>query len=214
MNVVKPRSASRNTVCFHRTGLTSWALSRLCHSTGSVWSLGVDVGDDGALRVADLDLVDGLAQPITCRRHERGVEGARHRQRHQLLRTEFFGHDTCLGDRLGRTGDHDLAGAVVVGDPYVGGDPAAGQLDVVVVEAEHGGHRAFAFFGGDLHGLAPFGHEPHRVGEIERARGGEGRIFAEAVPGVTSGFDADTADRRRAPPSTARRWTAARCGSA
>ena len=52
--------------------------------------------------------------------------------------------DAGRGDALGRTGDDDLAGRVEVGDPHVGVGAAAGHLDLVVVEAEHGGHRARA----------------------------------------------------------------------
>ena len=72
--------------------------------------------------------------------------------------------------RVGVAGDHDLAGRVEVGDPHVAAGAAAGDLDVVVVEAEDGGHRAGAVLGGGLHGLAPLGDEADAVVEVERAR--------------------------------------------
>ena len=45
-------------------------------------------------------------------------------------------------DAAGRPGDHDLARSVVVGDPDVVVGTPARDVDLVVVEAEHGGHRA------------------------------------------------------------------------
>ncbi len=45
---------------------------------------------------------------------------------------------------VGFPGDHDLAGRVEVGDPHVGVGEVAGDLDLVVVEAEHRSHRADA----------------------------------------------------------------------
>ncbi len=119
------------------------------------------------------------------------MERARHRQRHHSFRAEFLGDDTGLVDRFGRTRDHDLSGAVVVGDPDIVGDAATRDLDVVIVEAEDRGHRSFAFFGRNLHGLAAFGDESHGVGKVDGARCGERGVLAQTVPRVAGGLDTD-----------------------
>ena len=96
-----------------------------------------------------------------------------------------------------RPGDDDLARRVEVGDPDVVVDAVAGALDEVVVEPEDGGHRALLGLGADLHGLATFVHQLHRVVEVERARRGECRILAKAVAGMGRA-------------STPTRWTASK----
>ena len=155
----------------------------------------VDVGDDDALRRTELDLVDGLAEPISGRRHERCVERSRHGQRHELLRAELFGDSTGLGYGVGVAGDDHLAGSVVVRDPDVAGDAGARLFDFFVVEAEYGGHGAGALFGRDLHGFAAFGDQAHGVGEIECPRCGESAVLAEAVAGMSRRLAADPTDR-------------------
>ena len=98
------------------------------------------------------------------------------------------------GDALGRAGDDDLAGGVVVGDPHVVVGAAAGDLDLVVVEAEHGGHRARAGQAGVVHRLGPLDDEAHAVVEAERAGGGERGVLAEAVAGAEARLDAEALD--------------------
>ena len=100
----------------------------------------------------------------------------------------------CL-DTARRPGDHDLARSVVVGHPdVVVGTPAC-DVDLVVVEAEHGGHRAGLCQAGVVHRRAALAHEPDPVVEAERAGGGERGVLAEAVAGAVAGFDAETLDR-------------------
>ncbi len=70
----------------------------------------------------------------------------------------------------------------------------AGDVDLLVVEAEHGGHGAFAFVGGGLHGIAPLTDEADPVGEIERTGGGQRRVLAKGVTGVTGRRDAEPFD--------------------
>ena len=101
--------------------------------------------------------------------HERRVERARHLQRHDLLGAELLGHDAGGGDALRRTGDHDLAGCVEVGDPHVAVGAAAGDLDLVVVEAEHRGHRAGVLDAGLVHRIGALAHQAHALVE-RRAR--------------------------------------------
>ena len=45
-----------------------------------------------------------------------------------------------------------------------------------------------------LHGLATFHHEGNGVGEVQRARGSEGAVLTQAVPGMTGGIDAQALD--------------------
>ena len=60
-------------------------------------------------------------------------------------------------------------GRVEVGDPHVAVGAAAGDLDLVVVEAEHRGHRAGVLDAGLVHRLGPLDDEAHAVVEAERA---------------------------------------------
>ena len=110
------------------------------------------------------------------------------------------------GDALGRAGDHDLAGRVEVGDPHVAVGPPAGDLDLVVVEAEDRGHRARAVAAGVVHRLGPLGDEAHALVEAERAGGGERGVLAEAVAGAERSARCRGARRRRAPSGSRRTW--------
>ena len=75
---VTPRPARVSRQCFQRTGLLSWADSRLRPLGAVVVGERVDVRHDGHLGVARVGLGDRLAQPVAGRCHERGVERARH----------------------------------------------------------------------------------------------------------------------------------------
>ena len=85
-------------------------------------------------------------------------------------------------------------GRVVVGDPDVLVGAAAGDVDLVVVEAEHGGHRPRLGQPGLVHGVGPGDDEAHAVVEAERAGGGQGGVLAEAVAGAEAGLDAEALD--------------------
>ena len=98
-------------------------------------------------------------------------------------------------DPAGRAGDHDLAGSVVVGHPDVVVGTPAGHVDLIVVEAEHGGHRAGLREAGVVHRRAALAHEPDSVIEAEGAGGRERGVLAEAVAGAVAGLDAETLDR-------------------
>ena len=75
----------------------------------------------------------------------------RHRQRHDLLGAELLGVLAGGLDAVVRAGDHDLAGCVEVRDPHLGVGAIAGDLDLVVVEAEHRRHRARLGHAGVVH---------------------------------------------------------------
>ena len=70
----------------------------------------------------------------------------------------------------------------------------AGDLDLIVVEAEHGGHRARLRDAGFVHRRRALDDEPDAVLEAERAGGRQRRVLAEAVAGAEAGVDAEALD--------------------
>ena len=193
--LVTPASSSVSRQCFQRTGLRQLGREQARPVVATVVGHGVDVGDDRHVGVAWLGLGERVAEPVACRRHERRVERPRHLQRHDLLRPEFLGVDRCGLDALGRSGDHDLARCVEVGDPHVGVGPSAGDLDLVVVEPEHGRHRSGLGVARVVHRRGASDDEAYTVVEAERAGGGERRVLAEAVTGAEARLDTETLDR-------------------
>ena len=154
----------------------------------------VDVGDDRHLGVAWIGVGDRAAQRHPRRDHVRGVERARHRQRHDLLGAELASVVGCRGDSGGRAGDHHLPGRVVVGDPDVLVGAPAGHVDLVVVEPEDGGHRAGLGEPGLVHRLGAGAHEADAFVEPEGAGGGQRGVLAEAVAGAEAGLEAEPFD--------------------
>ena len=189
-----PASARWRRVWRQRTGLQSWAPSRVGPFVAAGVGAGVDVGVDGDVGVPQVDGGDRLAEPLASCPHERRVEGAADRHRHHLLRSEGSGRVGGIVDRLGAPGDDDLSGGVVVGDPHVAVDAGAGDLDVVVVEAEDGGHRAGSLRRGGAHRRAAFGDEVEALLERQGPAGHEGGVLAEAVPCRRGGLDAHALD--------------------
>ena len=85
------------------------------------------------------------------------------------------------GDTFGRACDDDLSGSVEVRDPHVAVRAAARDLDLVVVEAEHRGHRPRLILARRVHRLGALGHELHALVERQRAGCDERGVLAEAV---------------------------------
>ena len=156
---------------------------------------GIDVRHDGHLGVAWVGLGDGLAQPVAGRGHERRVERPADRQGHHPLGAELLGLRAGRADTLGRAGDDHLAGGVEVGDPHVVVGQVAGHLDLVVVEAEDGSHRAGVVEAGVVHGVGPLDHQAQALLEGQRPAAGERGVLAEAVAGAVVGLDAEALDR-------------------
>ena len=71
---------------------------------------------------------------------------------------------------------------------------SAGDLDLIVVEPEHGGHRARLGEAGFVHRRRPLDDEPDAVLEAERAGRRQRRVLAEAVAGAEAGVDAEPLD--------------------
>jgi hypothetical protein len=117
------------------------------------------------------------------------VEGTRDGERHHLLGTELLGHRAGSVHALDGPGDHHLAGCVEVGHPHVVVRSTAGDLDVVVVQAEHRGHGAGVVDAGVVHRVGPLAHEAHAVVEGERPARRQRGVLAEAVAGAEAGFE-------------------------
>ena len=161
---VTPRSSSSRRQCFQRTGDDSCADRRLAHSLPSWWGRASTLAMTGT-SVSHGRRHDRPPQRHTRRDHERGVEGAGHRQRHDLLGAELAGVVQGQHDPGGRAGDDHLPGGVVVGDPDVFIGAPAGHVDLVVVEPEDGRHRAGLGQTGLVHRLGAGGHEADGVVE-------------------------------------------------
>ena len=190
-----PSSASVSRQCFQRTGLLSWAESRLDHVCARVVGEGVDVRHHRHLGVA------GFASAIALRS----------RSRAGTMNGVWNAPLTCSGITFlapsslatlpaaatpsGGPGDDDLPGCVEVGHPDVAVGPSAGDLDQVVVEAQHRGHRARVVEAGLVHRVGTLAHQPHSVFEAECAGGRERRVLAEAVSGAVARLDAEPLDR-------------------
>ena len=130
----------------------------------------VDVGHDRDLGVPRVGGGDRRAEPVAGADHEWRVEGPGDLQRHHLLGAERLGVVGGGAHAVGRSGDDDLPGGVVVGDPHVGVGAPAGDVDLLVVEAEHGGHRPRLLGAGVVHRVGAGDHEPHAVVEARGRR--------------------------------------------
>ena len=152
--------------CFHRTGLLSCADSRRA-------PLGARgrAAQASTLETTGTSVSRGLASAIALRSRSRagamnGVWNAPDTGSGMtFLAPSSLATALGRGDALGRAGDDDLAGGVEVGDPHVGVGAAAGDLDEVVVEAEHRGHRAGVVVAGVVHRLGALADEAHAVVE-------------------------------------------------
>ncbi len=162
-------SASASRHCRQRTGLQSCADSRLAQSSPSSWARASTFETTGT------SVSRGSASAIALRSRSRagamnGVWNAPLTgSGSTFLAPSSLACTLACGDPFGRAGDHDLAGSVEVGDPHVAVGAAAGDLDLVVVEPEHGGHRAGLVGAGVVHRLGALDDQPHALVE-RRAR--------------------------------------------
>ena len=179
----------------HRTGLVSWALSRSGQSDPRLWAaastLAITVPSGLRNSVRSMALVSRSRAGAMNGRVERAAD----LQGHDPLGAELAGYARGQLDGLGSAGDDRLAGGVVVGQPHLAGGAVAGDQHIVVIEAQNGRHGALALLGRSLHGVAPLGHQRHRVAEVEHARRGQRRVLAEAVAGVAGGLGAEPGHR-------------------
>jgi hypothetical protein len=144
----------------------------------------VTLAISGDLRVADLDLREGVPHGVGGGLHQAGMEGRGDGEEEGALGAPRLGdlHRALHG--LPGAGDDHLRGVVVVGGladaaPGLGllGDPG-GRVEV---EAEEGGHGALPHRDGGLHRLAAEAQEAGGVGDREGTRGAEGGVFAQGV---------------------------------
>jgi hypothetical protein len=86
------------------------------------------------------EAAEGSLQRLAHRGDDRGVEGVAHRQQYGVGALVGEGPNRAL-DRLGRSADDRLAGAVDVGDDDVAVDRADDSFDLLQ-RGEHGRHGA------------------------------------------------------------------------
>ena len=129
------------------------------------------------------------------------MECAAHVQGGDPPDADLLGASGTGREAVGRAGDHDLTGCVVVGDPAPVGGRGARVLGLLGRGAEQCRHLAGVRVGRGLGELGATGREAHAVVEREHARGDERGDLPE---GVTRERD-DVAPGRRARPTRSAR---------
>ena len=135
---------------------------------------------DLALRRVEVGRVDRRAERLLRGGDELGMESAGDRQlrRPDLLLLGLVDHRI---HGVGRPGDHDLLGGVVIGDPDAAG---VGQQRVdLLARGLHGRHGANAVAGGIGHGRAARRRQPQEGLAIDHAGGVQRGVLAIAVTG-------------------------------
>ena len=138
-------------------------------------------GANGRLK---LSLVDGLFEFLLCRQHQGRMERAAHGQHKGTLRAGLFQLGASSVDGFFRTGDDELARAVVVGRHYHARLFAHGGADffnLLVGQGDYGSHTAGVLLAGLLHGERTLRHEAQTILETQAAGGGERGEFAERM---------------------------------
>ena len=192
---VTPSDSRVTRLCRQRTGLDSCADSRLVQSDPRWWGLASTLETTGTSLSRGCAASIAVAEPLAGGGHEGGVERTRHLQRHHPLRAEVLGVSCGAVDAVGRAGDDDLAGSVVVGDPDVRVGEVAGDPHLVVVEPEDGGHRARLFDPASC--IAAARSETRRIPSSNPSApvAVERGVLAEAVARADACVDTDAADR-------------------
>ena len=144
---------------------------------------GVVVGDDRVLARRERGGVEGRAELLGGRRHERGVERP----------SDLEGPhpaDAGVGRRLGRpfdaiggAGDHDLAGRVEVRQPAGVGGGVARRLGLLFGGAEEGGHPTRVGVVGGLGGVGAGHGEPEAGVTLDGTGGDQRGDLTERVAG-------------------------------
>ena len=154
-SVVAPRPFSVSSVWRQRTGLQSWADSRPGQLRRVAVDAGVDVGDDRHLGCEEDRVAERLAEERDRAAAISGVWNAPETGMGITLRAPISRAITeTVGYGVGRAGDDDLAGRVVVGHPRVALRPLARGFGVVVGDAEQRGHRSRCVLAGPGHRVA------------------------------------------------------------
>ena len=86
-----------------------------------------------------------------------------------------------------RPGDDNLTWGIEVRNPHLVVGKVAGNLNLVVVKAEHCCHCPRLFVAGIVHCIGAFLYERDAFREAECSRSGEGGVFTEAVSGENVG---------------------------
>ena len=96
------------------------------------------------------------------------MKGTADGESHCALRAEFFRSYRGSVKRPMISGNDDLAGRVVVGNPRVAIGATTRSISVIIVEAEDCNHRARAEVCGILHRLATDSHDADTIIEAQR----------------------------------------------
>ena len=143
----------------------------------------IDILVDRANRFRERSGLDGGFELHAGGFHQRRVERTADVQLQRAFRTGFGQFGAGGVDGLVAAGDHQLAGAVVVGRDDHTGNRGANLFYDVVGQADDGGHRRRVLFAGLLHGHCAFRYEGQAVFEAEGAGGYQCAEFAQRVAG-------------------------------
>ena len=120
------------------------------------------------------------------------MEGAGHLQGHTAPGSGLFGQGGSLRYGGLLAADHQLSGAVVVGDDHAAKDGrrAAGLLQGLAVQPQYCHHGVGLPRCGLLHCFAPEGHQLRHRLCVQNPGGVEGGVFPQGEPGGGRGDDA------------------------
>ena len=156
-------------------------------------ALAGDVGHDRDARRADLHVGDDALERFARRGDDLGVKSVRNRDLDGALVGRLEGGDRVV-DGGGGAADHDLGGAVDVGQHHVAIDPGQ-HLFYLRERGKDGGHTAVVFHRDLAHLAAARAHDQQGVGKGEHAARHQGRVFAQAVPDHHLWHDAKAAQQ-------------------
>src|ERR1700694_887057 len=105
-------------------------------------NLPIGIEDLGATQRPERDLLPGGRKHLGRVGHQWRMERPAHRQPHQALCSCRVKLGAYRGQATLATGDHHLAGRIVVGDDHLAPTGRADLLDGAVRDAEHGDHSA------------------------------------------------------------------------
>ena len=139
----------------------------------------VNIGHQGQLGLVDLDPLQHSHERFAGRRHDFGVKGMAHRQRH---RAHAHIGKALRGGSHGIRGptDHRLLGAVDVGDDHVAVDFFQGTLDLAQW-GKYSQHGPIIGNGDSRHFLAARTHSAQRIGKRHDASGHQRAVLAQTM---------------------------------
>ena len=174
-----------------RTGLHNWADSSWGHSSGSSWMRASTFATTTGSRAWN------VVAPSALRSRSRApaMSGVWKAPPTGIESTRFAPSSFAITPNSASASDVPATitcpGALKFAIQASPSTLPAGSLDGLVVEAEHGDHRAGRVFGRLLHGGAPLRDESEAVLEIERTGRDESRVLAQTVTSRSRRLDTD-----------------------